>query len=578
MRGTHIYILLLIIFTLAGCGNKDYDRMLSNADSLLFSSATTNDNIAQAQLLLDSLAEKESSLTRRQRAHFILLTVQCHNLNYISLASDTTIIQEALHYYDSHGDALKKSQAYYLSGCVNRDQTKIPAAIHQYEEALEMLDKANTQKEYRQLIKIHSQLAYAYGLMQMPDRNIDNLMKAGEYAKLCRDTLSLIYSISNMTSPYFFLNQEDSLIAVTQRSYNLFLKYGHEDKASGELFPIVYIYLKRGDAQSARIWLERIEKNKKIIDDNGNVSDRYASYYAYKGKYYLLMSQLDSAEYYLRKMQKHTNNIDNSQATYQGLFELYERIGTKDSIVKYARLWCEANDSSVINNASQELQHIRSMYDYKKYEEMANVKSMELSRLKVMIAIGIILLTIAISTLLYIYRQRKKVTREREQRLKQLYASAIEDYERLKHRSDKLVTDREAELENMRLIIESIKGKDNKFKQWDSESTMKYSSEVKRLHDYAFKGTAPDILWRDVIALAWNFIPSFMEQINNSQNTLSVDEQRLVLLLRLKFNLTEIQNLLAKSPQALTNMRAKVNKKLFNVANAPTLDANLMKL
>ena len=67
----------------------------------------------------------------------------------------------------------------------------------------------------------------------------------------------------------------------------------------------------------------------------------------------------------------------------------------------------------------------------------------------------------------------------------------------------------------------------------------------------------------------------FMDRIGNDEYQLNDIEQKISLLIRLKFNLSEIKNLLALSSQNLTNIRSGINKKLFNDNSAKRLDSNI---
>lgn len=98
------------------------------------------------------------------------------------------------------------------------------------------------------------------------------------------------------------------------------------------------------------------------------------------------------------------------------------------------------------------------------------------------------------------------------------------------------------------------------------------------MHQYAVKGVAPDSLWLDLETKAELFLPRFMQTINDKQYALTNLEQRIALLLKLRFIGGEIQNLLGKSSQSLTNSRANINKKLFKGEGVKGFDEALHAL
>ena len=69
-----------------------------------------------------------------------------------------------------------------------------------------------------------------------------------------------------------------------------------------------------------------------------------------------------------------------------------------------------------------------------------------------------------------------------------------------------------------------------------------------------------------------------MKTIQDRQYDLSGLEQRIVLLMKLRFLGVEIQNLLGKSSQSITNSRTNINKKLFNGRGVKGLDDALHAL
>ena len=300
------------------------------------------------------------------------------------------------------------------------------------------------------------------------------------------------------------------------------------------------------------------------------------------------VSRLDSAEYYFRKLLPFVNkkdNFNNAQAAYRGLFSVYERKGNADSIAKYARAWCEANDSSVISLSTEKIQHIRSMYDYSAYERLAQKKAEEARVSKYRFVIILFLALFVVSALLYVMNRRKSKQQYKEQRLNELYAKALADYDRLKVKMEEQqryssiqMEELQAEADKLKGIIGNIQGSSHQLDAWDSESTVIYSEAVRSLHSYAQRGIAPDSLWNDVIELSRHYMPELIEKIESEEYQLKEAERKILLLICLKFSFTEIHNLLDISSQRLTNIRSAINKKLFNDNSAKTLNAHIMQI
>lgn len=397
----------------------------------------------------------------------------------------------------------------------------------------------------------------------------------------------MLYSYYSRSSVLYSMGCTDSVISICYKSNKLFRKYGYEKEAHSLWLPAIYILLERKDYSKAKELIDLFENKSGLVDRDGNVSSDYEDFYSYKGMYYLGVSRLDSAEYYFRKLLPFVNkkdNFNNAQAAYRGLFSVYERKGNADSIAKYARAWCEANDSSVISLSTEKIQHIRSMYDYSAYERLAQKKAEEARVSKYRFVIILFLALFVVSALLYVMNRRKSKQQYKEQRLNELYAKALADYDRLKVKMEEQqrfssiqMEELQAEADKLKGIIGNIQGSSHQLDAWDSESTVIYSEAVRSLHSYAQRGIAPDSLWNDVIELLRQYMPNFISLFDKSSE-LNVLEKKISILIRLKFNPSEIQNLLEMKPQRLSNNRASINKKLFNDNSAKTLNAHIMQI
>ena len=170
-----------------------------------------------------------------------------------------------------------------------------------------------------------------------------------------------------------------------------------------------------------------------------------------------------------------------------------------------------------------------------------------------------------------------------EQKQYELYAQTIANYDKLREKmnkqqlhSDKQMEELRDEAERLKSIIENIKGNVTKKDQWSNESIVIYSEAARNLHAYAQKGIAPESLWKEIIKLTKLYMPHFIERLDDYN--LKVSERKIILLIRLKFNQSETRNLMNISSQRLSNMRNKLNNKLFSCEGAKSLNNNVMSL
>jgi len=575
-------VVTLLLFLTCCSNHSSYTPQLNAVDSML-----ERGDLAVAKAALDSLSASRSDMSRSQLMHLQMLETSYKNKNYEYIGGDT-VMKDVAEYYDNHGSMRQQMESYYLLGCVYRDRQSPLMALDCYKKAIDKADTAKlTVPDYRLLMCIHGQTSGIYTVQKLPDRNLEELKLVNKYAKLCKDTLYMLYSYYSRSSVLYSMGCTDSVISICYKSNKLFRKYGYEKEAHSLWLPAIYILLERKDYSKAKELIDLFENKSGLVDRDGNVSSGYEEFYSYKGMYYLGVSRLDSAEYYFRKLLPFVDKKDNfnkAQFAYRGLFSVYERKGNADSIAKYARAWCEANDSSVISLSTEKIQHIRSMYDYSAYERLAQKKAEEARVSKYRFVIILFLALFVVSALLYVMNRRKSKQQYKEQRLNELYAKALADYDRLKVKmeeqqrySSMQMEELQAEADKLKGIIGNIQGSSHQLDAWDSESTVIYSEAVRSLHSYAQRGIAPDSLWNDVIELLRQYMPNFVSLFDKSSE-LNVLEKKISILIRLKFNPSEIQNLLEMKPQRLSNNRASINKKLFNDNSAKTLNAHIMQI
>ena len=59
--------------------------------------------------------------------------------------------------------------ANYILGCTYRDLGSAPKALEAYRDAVECADTTDVECDFRQLMLIHSQMAYLYQIIQIPE-------------------------------------------------------------------------------------------------------------------------------------------------------------------------------------------------------------------------------------------------------------------------------------------------------------------------------------------------------------------------------------------------------------------------
>lgn len=131
-----------------------------------------------------------------------------------------------------------------------------------------------------------------------------------------------------------------------------------------------------------------------------------------KGRYFVEINRLDSAEFYFRKCAKTADNYYDLKYCFEDLAILYKKRNRPDSVAKYADLARMMTDSVYKEMSTGHLQQMQAMYNYNIYKMSAEEAKRETLRTKyISIIIIMIMLAAAISgassVRMYIMKKRK---------------------------------------------------------------------------------------------------------------------------------------------------------------------------
>lgn len=114
---------------------------------------------------------------------------------------------------------------------------------------------------------------------------------------------------------------------------------------------------------------------------------------------------------------------------------------------------------------------------------------------------------------------------------------------------------------------------------WDAEQCLINQEIVNRLHKNATKGKIMNgNEWIDLQKLVRKLMPDFYDFITRQEYNLTDKEEKICVLTRLHFIPTEICSLLDLKKQRVSNMRANLNKKMFNKIGTKTFTSNIYRI
>ena len=175
---------------------------------------------------------------------------------------------------------------------------------------------------------------------------------------------------------------------------------GYAKKAARVLGLCIKWYARQGKSNKAKAAMDEYENHSGYFRENGDIEPGREDYYHIKGTYYYEKGDMDSAQYFFRKLRENTKSRNGQYLSSCGLTQLYHWQGKHDSVAKYALQALVHSDTLYNIGAAENLQNAQAMYDYARHQEKAHrkeleAKDMEISRRNWIIA-GVLLLSIIV--------------------------------------------------------------------------------------------------------------------------------------------------------------------------------------
>ena len=532
--------------------------------------------------------------------HRVLDTAAQQNVNYDSITHIDSI-EAAVKYFDHHGTSNERMRAHYLLGCAYRDAGEAPKALECYQQAADCGESNDTDCDYHQMIRIYSQMEYLFCLEMLPYDMLDALQQQHKYALLANDTLAAINAIELSAGAYALLNKPDSMIKIRKKAYQLYLEHGYRKEAALAIGAIIEELVKQENLIEAKRCIDIYEKESGVVN-NGEVISRKATYYYYKGRYYLAAGELDSAQILFRKLLLPGRTPNHKEAGYRGLYLYYKQTNQKDSLAKYADLSYQANGEYYAQAATEEMRRMQSIYNYSRSQRLAQQMEEKAHRNQ-FVAMGIAIAAIILIVLLYRKYQNK---RKEHQKLIDQYHEANANIQKIRHEMECLedaLADKDSQLKKHEAEASDAYHQlmDEKYKEIlalqarTSELEAALKIQRKKVTDEELFSTPiykhiHDVLklpqqcmkkkdWRALQKMIDEKIPHFYSEMNGQKGKMDSMDYNICILVRLHLSNGEIAFLTDNQPSTISMKRKRLLKRVYGIDGAPErFDEEIQKI
>ena len=559
---------------------------------------------------------------RREQMSALLDRADSLNRAYVPMTGGLdSLLLEAADYYDHHGTPNEQMRAHYLLGCAYRDMGEAPQALQCYQDAVDCADTLASDCDYRRLMSVYGQMASLFHAQNLPEDEIAVCDKYGQLALKIQDTLLYIREKELLVKPYYILGDTTSVLHIIENVRQLYERYGYHQEAVASNGLAINIALNRGQYAYAYELMRELEEESGLFQDNGDIVKGREIYYDFKGRYFIGINQLDSAEYFMRELGGYNRHL---KSAYRGLLAIYQQKRNTDSIVKYSRLYEDAVDSHNNTMRTEVVHQMSSMYNYQRFQHETAIETEKARRMRQTLYAVLCLIVIVAAVCWYMVRRYREREKAKVQKLLADYVQAQSDYQRLNREYDSLKAENDGlvkacnELKHLKQDNEELKtsraqmldnltslqqDKDQQLSQKETEINIlrvkleHNEKELKKIHVYdqfhvfvssnivrkikeksdpqsSLRATLSDGECRQLIKQFRNDMPLASAALTK-HTLLTYKEWCVCILVLLDFRHDEIMRLMQTSSQSLTNYKANINRKLFKMESASSFQSNL---
>lgn len=587
---TSAFLLIYIIIT-ALLGATSCYRSEHTEQQLLMMDTLSDENPDTVLTMLDCM--DFNAMSKSERMHAELLRGKAMNKAYVNFTTDSVML-EVVDWYERHGNANQKMMAYYILGCAYRDLEDALSALKYLNLAVDAVDESDEDCDLNTLMRVYSQMGGLYQRVaafeneRIADSNAERLAW-----QIC-DTLSALRLMRLRASTLYDALQQSEALMILDSIVQFCNEHGLPEQTKN-IYPMrIKYHIQTNNASCADSLLREYESKMGIRPSTQDEDIVDITYFYRKGLYYNLVEQPDSAIQMFKRLLQLINKRplytvgrhELREGSYQGLTEAYSLKHNPDSVIKYANLYCQWNDSSTRAKSSEHLLRYQSLYNYTKIQEQALKAEQKASHLRVTMIL-LVVIGIAIAIIVWsIYQKRLKKERQKQIATNKEYQLLLHELEKsadelllIKTDSERFQREKESEIQKLQTALAMYQDNEQSVEQWSDERAIFACDIAKRLHSlssHAQKATPNEL--NCLLVTAQNAFPKFYANITDASKGLSHTEIIISILIRFQFIPSEISLLLGLSSQRITNLKSSVNQKLFGTQGAKTLDSHLMSL
>lgn len=561
----YILVLLLIIGWSSCTRRTTYPLFMQEAVKCMDSRPD------RALELLKYLEDSLPHLPEETRMYYHLLCIQAKDKQYIT-HTDDSLINCIVKFYENRDDADKKMMAYYYQGSTYRDMNDAPRALKSYQQAVDVSSPDNDL-----LPKVYSQMGNLFAYQGLYDESIEiNRKQIDFYIKHGKPN-GISYALRDIGRMYGIKEKPDSALFYYKKAYNTALADGDSARYCGILSEYGgYLYSSSRNKEAKQI-LKLLEKNKYIRNKT--------HIYSILGYIYEDEQKWDSVYYYKRKVLI-AGTIKNKYNSYISISKLEEKNGNSIEALQYLRKAIKLNDSIQKITQTEAVAKINSLYNYQHTEAENNQLKIKQKNQSILLLCLIFSILLISGYLLFRIKQKKAYILLQESRLKR-----IEEEKQTLNKS--IIELNEAKLAELNIKLQQSANQNDILKtqlleierkklELQNKQIITANNEqelriniLKQSEIYLFFHRTENSIttenWTALHSAIDTAYPKFTERLQVLYPQISDLECQICWLTKISVPPTRIATHINRSRSAVSNIRARLYKKIHGIAGTSEL-------
>ena len=572
---------LILLANVFACQRETtYPLAMQQAESLM------NTRPDSTLYLLQGMADNVSTLPEEAQMYYHLLTIQAKDKQYITHTSDS-LINRIVSFYEEYNDNDRLMMAYYYQGRVYRDMSDAPRALKAFQRA-EKFKSTNSEL----LTKVYSQMGYLFSYQGLYNEAIRaNKACINVFRNLKQETKEY-FALRDIARVYEAKEMEDSALHYYKKCYNIVSENKDSVKLQNILSDLGRLYYNIGKTEEAKDILLNLKRNSSL-SDKSHIDLTLG--YIYKEQ-----NLWDSACFHFQQVLL-SDNKHKQYYSHKSLFSIEYIRGNHSLASEYAKEALAVKEEIDKVMQTEDITKINSLYNYQHTEE-ENLQlklTNESQKNKILLSLFALVCTITLACSIFSYQRKKSKEALRvahilgqleAEKHKQSLVAIKENEQKIAELSD---LQKEAKHQNNHLLQEltllqkeMMELRNREIKDTNNNEAIRIKTfEQSSLYGLLKRASINDKI--NISAEDWNRIqstldfvyPHFRKRLQDLYPNLSIIEEQVCWLIKLSINPAGIARIVKRSNSAISNIRARLHKKIHKASgNSKTFDEIIKNL